>query len=305
MDDQTQSDELTLEQSFFEGSEQETETPEAETPAAEPNDAAETGAPAEETGAEVDHESEAETETDTEAEAEAEEVFTVKVDGEEFDVPVSELVQGYQREQDYRRKTQALADDRRSFDTDREAAIAQLQHALAYHALPTANAPKMEDFADKPEEFMQAYASWQDQSNRQSQAQQLLEAITAEETQRVMEREAQLLFEKVPEWKDEAARASDYQNMMTVAADRYGFSEQELASVNDHRLILLLRDAARAAEISAKPVVLKRKTEVKPKLNAGAKVKSDPNAAKQKAALGNLSKTGEMSDDDAATLLLN
>jgi hypothetical protein len=51
----------------------------------------------------------------------------VEVDG--FDNPVStqELVDGYLRQADYTRKTQALADDRGSFDKDNETAIMLLQ----------------------------------------------------------------------------------------------------------------------------------------------------------------------------------
>src|SRR5215831_9393645 len=45
---------------------------------------------------------------------------TVKVDGNEYEVPLSELVAGYQRNEDYTRKTQALADQRRSL-SDAEA----------------------------------------------------------------------------------------------------------------------------------------------------------------------------------------
>src|ERR1700752_3603520 len=38
---------------------------------------------------------------------------TVKVDGESLEVPLSELIKGYQRGADYTRKTMRLADERR------------------------------------------------------------------------------------------------------------------------------------------------------------------------------------------------
>nr|DAX91113.1 MAG TPA: Scaffolding protein [Caudoviricetes sp.] len=40
-------------------------------------------------------------------------MYTVKVDGQEMQVPLEELLNGYQRQADYSRKTQALADERR------------------------------------------------------------------------------------------------------------------------------------------------------------------------------------------------
>ena len=236
-------------------------------------------------------------------EAETEQVYTVKLNGEEIDVTETELLAGYQRQQDYTQKTQAVADQRRAFETERQAEMGQLRNALSYHALPTAKEPRPEDFAGKPDQFMQAYGQWQQQSTRQAEAAQLLEVITADENRRTLEREAGLLQQAAPEWADETTRQADYANMMQAASERYGFTPEEVASATDHRFLIMLRDATRGAQLEAKPVVLKRKTEIKPKLNAGAKVKTDPNAAKQKAALDKLKSKGNISGKDAEALL--
>ena len=45
-----------------------------------------------------------------------ESVHKVKINGEEHDVPLSELLKGYSRTEDYKSKTMALADERRSLD---------------------------------------------------------------------------------------------------------------------------------------------------------------------------------------------
>lgn len=234
---------------------------------------------------------------------ETEQVYTVKVDGKEFEVTESELLAGYQRQQDYTQKTQAIAEQRRAFEQERQGEMEQLRNALAYYALPTAKEPRPEDFAGKPDQFMQAYGQWQQQSARQAEAAQLLDAIVSDENRRTLEREAGLLQQAIPEWADETVRQADYAKMMQAASDRYGFSPEEIAGVTDHRLLILLRDAAKGAELDAKPVVLKRKTEIKPKLSAGAKVKTDPNADKQKKALGKLKTKGDLSGKDAEALL--
>ena len=51
----------------------------------------------------------------------------VEVDGLDTPVSTQELVDGYLRQADYTRKTQALADDRKSFSTDNETALMLLQ----------------------------------------------------------------------------------------------------------------------------------------------------------------------------------
>lgn len=49
-----------------------------------------------------------------------ENLVTVRVDGEDVTVPLSEAVQGYSRTQDYTRKTQALADERTNLEAGLE-----------------------------------------------------------------------------------------------------------------------------------------------------------------------------------------
>jgi hypothetical protein len=44
--------------------------------------------------------------------------YEVKVDGKKVKVPLSELVSGYQRQADYTQKTQALAEERKRFETE-------------------------------------------------------------------------------------------------------------------------------------------------------------------------------------------
>lgn len=73
----------------------------------------------EEVSEEDDEDEESEEESDEEEADESEdettdsEVFLVKVDGEEIEVTGDELVQGYQRQQDYTRKTQEVAEERK------------------------------------------------------------------------------------------------------------------------------------------------------------------------------------------------
>ena len=75
---------------------------------------------ASETEDEVAAEQDAEAESESEEEAEPEEeeaapaTYRVKVDGEEVEVTLDELQKGYSRTQDYTRKTQALAEQRKA-----------------------------------------------------------------------------------------------------------------------------------------------------------------------------------------------
>ncbi len=88
---------------------------------------------AEETSEEVEGEDE-----ESEEKAPRDEKFVVKVDGKEIEVPKDELIRGYQREADYTRKTQKLAEERKLVESEfqqvraeREAAQAAIEAARA------------------------------------------------------------------------------------------------------------------------------------------------------------------------------
>lgn len=106
---------------------------EPEAPAAEPDDTADVdadetdpdegddpaGSPPDEPEADQDGDGKADEDSPESDDDEAgeDERYTVKVDGEEFAVTLDELRNGYQRQSDYTRKSQALADERRQLET--------------------------------------------------------------------------------------------------------------------------------------------------------------------------------------------
>ena len=63
-------------------------------------------------------------------------LVTVKIDGKTEQIPLEEAIKGYQRQADYSRKTAALAEERKSFDQDRQAVVQErTQYAHLLNAL--------------------------------------------------------------------------------------------------------------------------------------------------------------------------
>ena len=78
------------------------------------------------------------------------------------------------------------------------------------------------------------------------------------------------LLEAVPEWKDPEKLSAGLRDL-TAEARKIGFSDQELSSVVDHRLLLVLRDAVAYRKLqAAKPKVENRITEVVTPVAPGA-----------------------------------
>jgi len=108
----------------------------------------------------------------------ADSTYTVKVDGSESEVTLSELQQGYQRQADYTRKTQELASERQRLE-QAEAIVSALeadpQGALT--ALSTA-------FGIEDNRSSSPTDEWEEDPDPQEQRIASLEATVAQQTRR-------------------------------------------------------------------------------------------------------------------------
>lgn len=116
--------------------------------------------------------------------------YRVKIDGDEFEVDVNELVNGYQRQQDYTRKTQELAAERQrletlakfeaALETNPQAALEAL--AKAYQVqLSTPN----EEFVDPLERELATLKQQIASITQASQEQQRVAQVTAQAAQAI------------------------------------------------------------------------------------------------------------------------
>lgn len=192
--------------------------------------------------------------------AEDDGLHTVTVDGEEVTVPYDELVRGYSRQADYTRKTQAVAAKEKEIAAVRaqyDAKLAAVEELLAGHA----QEPDWADLRERstPEEFADTYAQWSIQKANREKVQAERARLRAEreaeqqqEVQALAQREAELLLQKMPTWKDAAVRTADMGKLVQYAQSSLNVSAQELAGIVDHRVILALHKAMRYDEMTAK-----------------------------------------------------
>ena len=108
-------------------------------------------------------------ESDEEDEDTDDETYTVKVDGKDETVTLDELTKGYSRQSDYTRKTQQLAEDRRSLEGElvqtRESRIQYGQQLQNLEQLLEQATPKEPDWdrlhRENPDEYAVRYVEWQ------------------------------------------------------------------------------------------------------------------------------------------------
>jgi hypothetical protein len=185
-------------------------------------------------------------------------------DAEAEAVTPEEREKGYLREQDYHRKTEALAAERKAVEAEK-ATIAQARakyeaearaYAEALTSILTEQEPTDAEWEALRQQDEGKYAAarldWERVRAEQrtaaavaEQARAEREAEQAREIQAVVAEHRKKLFEAVPEWESEAKPNFEYAKSM-------GFSDDELATAYDHRTLILLRKARLYDELMSK-----------------------------------------------------
>lgn len=210
-------------------------------------DAVESGEDIPETG-EVDNE-------DTSSEPSTR--YSVKVDGEEYEVSLDELRNGYQRQADYTRKSQSLAEQRKAYEANLNAVqqerekyanvLAQIGQQQSIELQKYANIDWNSLKESDPMQYMEKKLEYQEAREKQAQIaaerQRVLQKNRAEfqniVTQKIQD-EMKLLSKALPDF---VAPSSTLKNDLRNYAIGLGFTEQDIDSITDHRVILVLHKA--------------------------------------------------------------
>lgn len=274
----------------------------------------------EEERAEESDDDERDEEDESETDDESVVTYKVKVDGEEVEVTQDELLRGYSRTQDYTRKTQALAEERRAFQSERESVVQEratyADRLTVLEEAIKATQPPEPDWDKLRQSDPVRYAAEVADHTRRKEA---LAAIAEErsrveyqqslESQRTyaehLQAERARLIEAIPEWADEAKAREEKDSLADYAKSSYGYTDQDLDAVTDHRIMVILRKAAaydRLQEGQSKLAEKKVKAKV---LKPGATPKKskgkDKPTSRSARARQRLSETGSV--DDAADAL--
>jgi len=243
---------------------------------------------------------------------ETELVYTVKVDGQEVDVTEQELLNGYQRQADYTRKSQALAEQRKA----NEAEIAQArqlrnQYAAALQQVEQLFQPQDpgQEHWDKlyesdPLEYVRARDQFRSQqeafqkviSERQQLSQQQ-QAEMAQQRQTHLAEQREEVVRRIPAWSDPDVFAKERDALKSWANDA-GITDEEIAGITDARAVETLRKAWLYDQLVTDKAVKKKKAKPAPKVSRSGQPrgKVDGQVRRKQAAMKKLSKTGKLND---------
>lgn len=250
-------------------------------------------------------------------EPDEEPLYTVKVDGQEIQVKQSELLAGYQRDADYRNKTKAIAEQRQAVEAERQSVtqernaalqvIERFQAELGQLLQPAVDWGRLAQ--EDPAEYIRqkhAYDMRMQQYNQAEQAKQYMLHQSQQEQQKHLQAhiqaEAQRLIDAIPEWKDEA-KAKAGKEALNSFLKSYGYGDQEIGTVADHRMVVIADKARRYDELMKKAALTQKKVEkVPPRVERPGSSETNPTDGRTQA-MQRLKRSGSVSD--AAAVFAN
>jgi hypothetical protein len=212
--------------------------------------------------------------------------YVVKAAGEEKEVPLSELIKGYQLGADYTKKTTEVAEQRKLGEAERaaieEAKYARDTYAQRLQAIdnfltsqmpqedlnllkendPIGYAVKIAELSEKKEQ-LQAIRAEQSRIAQQQQS-DYARAMSDRVAQ-----EASKLAQVLPEFSD-PAKGDNFRKEIRSYGKTLGFTDDELSQVYDSRHVLTLHKAMMYDKLQkSKPAITKKVNEAPRMLRAG------------------------------------
>ncbi len=210
--------------------------------------------------------------------------FRVKVDNEELEVDLDELIKGYSRTSDYTKKTQNLAEQRKAVESERtkieEAAKLRDTYAQRLQVIeqmltqPTEDLTALKD--SDPVGYAIKVAENMEREKQLAAVRAERESVQAKQVAENQERlkahiaqEAERLRSAIPDFGDEV-KGEVIRKEIKDYAKSVGWTDQELSQVYDHRAVLTLYRAMQFEKLQkSKPAVQKRVAEAPKSLTPG------------------------------------
>jgi hypothetical protein len=257
-------------------------------------------------------------EEDTDSAGKQDPVFTVKIDGTDKQVTLSELKRGYSGQQFVQKGMQEAASQRKQAEEVYAALLNERQQiATLYQQIQGGQiatppkAPSREMFDSDPIGYMEAKMNYDDDVAKYQQQNEQFQQLSAQQSQAeqaarqaYLMREVETLKTVIPELGN-PERAGKFKEQILQAGQAYGYTADEISQVVESRALHVLRDAMKYREImSGKKKADEKAQSARPKsapIRAGSKnlPRSNKDALQKKT---NLKNSGRI--EDALSLML-
>ncbi len=238
--------------------------------------------------------------------------YRVKAAGEEREVTLDELIKSYQLGTDYTKKSQAVAEDRKAVEAERQAVQEAKQmrdtYAQRLEMIEQMLQPQQEENLDylketdpigysvKVAEMVQREKQLSAVQAERYRINQQQEQDRQAQMQSLVAEEMQKLSASLPEFAD-PAKGEAIRNDIRTYGKQMGFSENELAAVYDSRAVLTLYKAMQYDKlVASKPAINKKVSEAPRAIKPGVSKSRDSNTEEIKKLKAKARSSGSLRD---------
>ena len=238
----------------------------------------------------------------------------LKVNGQEIEVSLDELKAGYSRDSDYRQKTHNLGIEKRELDGQRESLrqtydtrLQELNELIATADATVRQEQGSEDLQKLWEEDPTAAARLDyqmRQRNRQlDDVRNKAREAQTKQYEDFLGTQRELAAQKIPEYSD-PNKADQFKINMRNSLRSYGFNDQEIGQLADHRFLMVAKDAMSYKSLKDKKPIVQKKVANAPRVVKAGVAKSSISSGREQIRnkINRLGKTGHLKDAQSAIL---
>lgn len=238
----------------------------------------------------------------------------VKVDGQDVEVTLDDLKRSYSGQAYIQQRMQEVANHKKEVEavyqalSEERAKVTQFFQQVQQGGVPQPPQMPSQELAQKdPMKYNAELGRYVQEREKYDQFMSQTQALTAQQSeaqQRAMQahlaQQAEMLKQAIPEFADPDKGGQLRQRLVQVG-NEYGFSQEELAGINDYRTVQVLNDARKWRELQAgKGEAVKKADKARPVVKPGAK-KTNTKVNQREKQKQRLKQTGRL--DDAIDLL--
>lgn len=223
--------------------------------------------------------------------------YTVKYNGEEIEVPLSELKLGYMREKDYRIKLHDVSDKSKALDAKIQSIDEKIKDAetlveIDLDYLESEEGKQLRQ--DNPDEFLKRVDSAKSRADKLKKYREEKQARETEKRREKIKQEQELLKAKISDWLDEDIKTRETAKIVKYL-EKQGYTQEEISNLDDHRVFVAARDAVKLEEILSKDLSAKEDKRP-PKSTKPGSTESKAQKSQEQKLREKLGKSGNMHD---------
>ena len=217
------------------------------------------------------------------------------------DVDLDLIPKGLMMENDYRQKTMSLSDEKKAFDAQKsefDAKLAELTDMVMFEA-DNLESDEMKELKEvDPNSYWEKFDEVKSKAEKLKAYKDARDKELITQQQKAVEAEVAKYTQLIPEWLDETQKTKDVEKMVSFLGNS-GFTEQEVGSIYDARIMSIVRKAALYDDISSQNIEAKRVQSVPKSARPSSTTQKAEKTAQQKS-MERLRQTGKLDDASAA-----